>query len=63
MTTQPPAPVRRKILSKIAVAAVVGLVVFAVLWYLVFSAVTAALFKKEDRSGPLPANWRRVMSA
>jgi len=39
----PDQPASRGIARRIAVAAVIGLVVFATLWYLVFSAVTAAL--------------------
>lgn len=43
MTSQPPASTTNRILRTFAVAAVVGLILFAVLWYAVFSAVTAAL--------------------
>jgi hypothetical protein len=39
----PPAPQPTKFLRNIAVAAVVGLILFGVLWYTIFSAVTAAL--------------------
>ncbi len=40
---QPAASPARSLLRTLAVAAVFGLIVFAVLWYAVFSAVTAAL--------------------
>ncbi len=45
MTTLPPAPPQKSstFLRTLAVAAVVGLILFAVLWYTIFSAVTAAL--------------------
>jgi hypothetical protein len=45
MTNLPPAPPQNSntFLRTIGVAAVVGLILFAVLWYTVFSAVTAAL--------------------
>lgn len=40
---QPAASPIRSILRKLFIAAVVGLILFAALWYSVFSAVTAAL--------------------
>ena len=45
MTTSPPAPPQKSstILRTIAVAAVIGFILFGVLWYTIFSAVTAAL--------------------
>ena len=45
MTTSPPVPPQKSstILRTLAVAAVIGLILFAVLWYTIFSAVTAAL--------------------
>ena len=44
MTITPPsAPPPSRILRSIAVAAVIGLILFGVLWYTIFSAVTAAL--------------------
>ncbi len=39
----PNQPASRGFLRRVAVAAVIGLILFAALWYLVFSAVTAAL--------------------
>ena len=42
MTTSPNAPLR-SLLRTLAVATVVGLIGFAVLWYAIFSAVTSAL--------------------
>lgn len=45
MNEQPASPQSpaHGILRRLAVAAVIGVIVFAALWYLVFSAVTAAL--------------------
>ena len=45
MPTLPPTPPQKSstFLRTLAVAAVVGLILFAVLWYTIFSAVTAAL--------------------
>jgi hypothetical protein len=45
MTNLPPAPPQKSsaILRTIAVAAVIGLILFGVLWYTIFSAVTAAI--------------------
>jgi Flp pilus assembly protein TadB len=45
MTHLPPAPPQKSstILRTLAVAAVIGLILFGVLWYTIFSAVTAAL--------------------
>ena len=45
MTTSPPAPTHNSstILRTLGVAAVIGLILFGVLWYTIFSAVTAAL--------------------
>ena len=45
MTTSPPIPPQKSstILRTLAVAAVIGLILFGVLWYTIFSAVTAAL--------------------
>jgi Flp pilus assembly protein TadB len=43
MTTQPPPSASKSILKTFAIAAVVGVMFFALLWYTVFSAVTAAL--------------------
>jgi hypothetical protein len=39
----PPSPTPNRILRTLAVAGVVGLILFAVLWYTIFSAVTAAI--------------------
>lgn len=39
----PPPPASRGFVGRIAVAAVIGVIVFALLWYTIFSAVTAAL--------------------
>jgi hypothetical protein len=39
----PPASQPSKILRTLAVAAVIGIILFGVLWYTIFSAVTAAL--------------------
>ena len=44
MTVAPPsAPQPNKLLRSVAVAAVIGLILFGVLWYTIFSAVTAAV--------------------
>ena len=45
MTHLPPAPPQKSstILRTVAVVAVIGLILFGVLWYTIFSAVTAAL--------------------
>jgi hypothetical protein len=43
MTTPPPATPPNRFLRTLAVAAVVGVILFVALWYTVFSAVTAAL--------------------
>jgi Flp pilus assembly protein TadB len=44
MTAVPPsAPPPNKLLRTIAVAAMIGVILFGVLWYTIFSAVTAAL--------------------
>ncbi len=43
MTTTPPAASHKRFLRTLAIAAVVGLILFAALWYTIFSAVTAAL--------------------
>ena len=40
---RPPAPPPTRVFRSIAVAAVIGVILFGVLWYAVFSAVTAAL--------------------
>jgi hypothetical protein len=39
----PPVPPPNKAFRSIAVAAVIGVILFGVLWYTIFSAVTAAL--------------------
>lgn len=41
--TPPPSPKPNKILRTVVTAAIVGLILFAVLWYTIFSAVTASL--------------------
>ena len=40
----PSPPASRGIAGRLAVAALIGVIVFGLLWYTIFSAVTAALF-------------------